>query len=218
MAEKNVILKDGAYTLYPKTLLSLVDGMPQPTSADNGKILGVDNGAYALVEGGGGMSNPMTTRGDIIYASDNNGTPARLAKGTAGQVLTMNGQETAPIWQTLSVPLYRHDVHFDFEADNVQCKAVVSFINTVSTPYETPRKFYLYMINTFLKTTGDFYPINGVGQKVVDNVTYLSTVHYIDRLASAIRFRGICNNESYIKVIDDTNISGTGFGDTVTAI
>ena len=54
MAEKNVILKDGEDTLYPKTLLSLVDGMPQPTSADNGKMLGVDNGAYKLVEGGGG--------------------------------------------------------------------------------------------------------------------------------------------------------------------
>lgn len=34
-----------------------------------------------------GMSNPMTTAGDIIYSSDNSGTPARLAKGTTGDLL-----------------------------------------------------------------------------------------------------------------------------------
>lgn len=28
--------------------------IPKPTTADNGKTLGVENGAYALVEGGGG--------------------------------------------------------------------------------------------------------------------------------------------------------------------
>lgn len=39
----------------------------------------------------------LTTQGDIMYASSAN-TPARLGKGTAGQVLTMNAGATAPEW------------------------------------------------------------------------------------------------------------------------
>ena len=39
----------------------------------------------------------MTAQGDIVYASAAN-TPARLAKGTAGLVLTMNAGATAPEW------------------------------------------------------------------------------------------------------------------------
>ena len=67
----------------------------------------------------GGMTNPMTAQGDIIIAGAG-GTPTRLAKGTAGQVLTMNSGGTAPEWQTPSgggggggssgqQPLYYHD-------------------------------------------------------------------------------------------------------------
>ena len=37
----------------------------------------------------GGMTNPMTSTGDIIYSSDGSGTPARLAAGTNGNVLTL---------------------------------------------------------------------------------------------------------------------------------
>lgn len=37
----------------------------------------------------GGMSNPMTTAGDLIYSSDGSGTPARLAVGSDGEVLTL---------------------------------------------------------------------------------------------------------------------------------
>jgi len=45
----------------------------------------------------GGMTNPMTTTGDIIYSADNVGTPARLGIGTPGQVLTVSGG--LPSWQ-----------------------------------------------------------------------------------------------------------------------
>ena len=47
------------------------------------------------------FENPMTTAGDIIVGGAS-GTPTRLAKGTAGQVLTMNAGATAPVWQTSS--------------------------------------------------------------------------------------------------------------------
>jgi hypothetical protein len=50
---------------------------------------------------GSGMTNPMTTTGDIIYSADNSGTPARLAAGTSGFVLTSNGAGAAPSWQSV---------------------------------------------------------------------------------------------------------------------
>ncbi len=45
-----------------------------------------DDGAFAAPPGG--LSNPMTTAGDLIVGGAS-GTPARLAKGTDGQVLKM---------------------------------------------------------------------------------------------------------------------------------
>lgn len=47
---------------------------------------------------GTSLSNPMTTTGDLIYSSDNSGTPARLAAAAAGKFLTAAGTGTAPAW------------------------------------------------------------------------------------------------------------------------
>ena len=47
------------------------------------------------------MDMTLTTAGDILYASANN-TPARLAKGAAAEVLTMNTGATAPEWAAAS--------------------------------------------------------------------------------------------------------------------
>ena len=46
-----------------------------------------------------GMTNPMTTTGDTIYASSGS-TPARLAIGSSGQVLTVSGG--VPTWANAS--------------------------------------------------------------------------------------------------------------------
>lgn len=56
-----------------------------------------DQGDSVLVEASAssGMTNPMTTTGDVIYSSSGS-TPARLAIGSEGQVLTSNG--TTPYW------------------------------------------------------------------------------------------------------------------------
>jgi hypothetical protein len=48
-----------------------------------------------------GMTNPMTTTGDVIYSSSGS-TPARLGIGTANQVLAVNSGATAPEWKTPS--------------------------------------------------------------------------------------------------------------------
>jgi hypothetical protein len=45
------------------------------------------------------MEEILTTQGDLVYASSAN-TPARLAKGTANQVLAINAGATAPEWVT----------------------------------------------------------------------------------------------------------------------
>lgn len=49
----------------------------------------------------GGMSNPMTTGGDLIYGGSS-GTPTRLANGAAGQLLQSNGGTSAPSWINLN--------------------------------------------------------------------------------------------------------------------
>ena len=46
-----------------------------------------------------GMTNPMTTTGDVIYSSPGS-TPVRLGIGTANQVLRVNSGATAPEWAT----------------------------------------------------------------------------------------------------------------------
>jgi hypothetical protein len=48
-----------------------------------------------------GMTNPMTTTGDVIYSSPGS-TPVRLGIGTANQVLRVNSGATAPEWATPS--------------------------------------------------------------------------------------------------------------------
>ena len=56
-------------------------------------------------------SNPMTATGDLIIGGSS-GLPARLAKGSAGQILAMNSQGTTPEWTTApsGLHLYRHHV------------------------------------------------------------------------------------------------------------
>lgn len=50
----------------------------------------------------GGMTNPMTTGGDLIYGGAS-GTPTRLANGSAAQYLQSAGGTSAPVWDTLTL-------------------------------------------------------------------------------------------------------------------
>lgn len=73
--------------------------VPAPSSGDAsaGKFLKAD-GTWAVA--GGGMTNPMTTTGDVIYSSSGS-TPARLGIGSSGDVLTVAGG--VPTWAAPSV-------------------------------------------------------------------------------------------------------------------
>lgn len=68
--------------------------------------------------------NPSTTEGDIEYRSATADTNARLAIGTAGQVLQVNSGATAPEWAT-------------FAAGGGKVLQVVSATNATSTSINT---------------------------------------------------------------------------------
>ena len=73
-----------------------------------------------------GMTNPMTTTGDVIYSSSGS-TPAALGIGTVGQVLTVNSGATAPEW---AAPAAGGKVLQVVEA------SFATEVNTTSTSYE----------------------------------------------------------------------------------
>lgn len=56
-----------------------------------------DAGTVTSLEAAGGLTDPMTTRGDIIVRNASNVT-ARLAIGSTGKVLSSNGTDVS--WQT----------------------------------------------------------------------------------------------------------------------
>ncbi len=56
------------------------------------------NSSGTVTQVGGGLVNPMTTKGDVILG-DTSGTPSRLAAGTSTYVLTSNGAAAFPSWQ-----------------------------------------------------------------------------------------------------------------------
>jgi hypothetical protein len=51
----------------------------------------------------GGMANPMTTGGEIIYGGAS-GLPTSLPNGSSGQYLKSNGGTSAPSWQSFTNP------------------------------------------------------------------------------------------------------------------
>ena len=68
-----------------------------------GQVLKVNSGATApeWSSDNAGMTNPMTTTGDTIYSSSGS-TPARLAIGSTGNVLTVAGG--VPTWAAPAAP------------------------------------------------------------------------------------------------------------------
>ena len=82
----------GATSITPTLTVTGLRGNALPTLATG--YLNWTGSAWALSAVSGGMSNPMTTTGDMIYSSSGS-TPARLAVGTSSQVL-MGG--TIPTW------------------------------------------------------------------------------------------------------------------------
>jgi len=82
----------GAGGLVP--MAQLASGTPDGTKylRDDGTL---------VTPAGGGMTNPMTTAADLIVGGTS-GAPARLAKGSDGQVLTVDPTTHLLVWATAS--------------------------------------------------------------------------------------------------------------------
>jgi hypothetical protein len=89
------------------TSIPMTDQASTPATPASGKsrIFTKSDGLYVVDDAGGvtgpmgeaGLTNPMTTAGDVIFGGAS-GTPTRLAIGTAAQVLKVNAGATAPEW------------------------------------------------------------------------------------------------------------------------
>jgi hypothetical protein len=85
-------------TLTAPTLTAPVLGTPASGTLTNATGLPLSSGVTGtLPAANGGTAQSTYTQGDILYASATN-TLSKLAKGTSGQVLTMNS--TVPTWAT----------------------------------------------------------------------------------------------------------------------
>lgn len=70
-------------------------------ASDTGNAYRDNGSSWDTITAGTGLTNPMTTAGDLIVGGSS-GTPGRLAAGTSGNVLTSNGPGVAPSWQAAS--------------------------------------------------------------------------------------------------------------------
>jgi len=104
----------GTVKLYGGTSGNCTIAVPAVAGTNTNFTLPASNGTNAFVlqtDGSGntswvaqsGGTNPMTTQGDVMYE---NGTPApaRLAAGTAGQLLRTGGASANPAWSTNVFP------------------------------------------------------------------------------------------------------------------
>lgn len=83
-----------------------------------------------------GLENPMTTAGDMIVGGTS-GTPERIGKGTAGQVLTMNAGGTAPEWASTAL-------HFGMIGESVDTSCVLFVIGDLAEAGYMETKIYGY--------------------------------------------------------------------------
>jgi hypothetical protein len=89
--------------------ISPADGISNTTQiGDSGDTISLPSGVTLTVASGLGASSGGTgitsfSAGDLLYASGAT-TLVKLAKGTAGQTLQMNGGATAPTWTTVAAP------------------------------------------------------------------------------------------------------------------
>lgn len=166
----------------------------------------------------GGMSNPMTSQGDVIIGGAS-GTPTRLAKGTAGQVLTMNSGATAPEWQTPSggggggTQLYKHSISisFDYLDDMMYYDFyVISKSNTQVTSAATLKALLQNYESIAIKT------LNGNVTLVIGNDGTKCNVIAFNNPTPAIIFHITYSNNIVMDAYD--NVTGYFGSDSVTTL
>lgn len=120
------------------------------------------SGVLSWVAAGGGMTNPMTTRGDIITAAAS-GTPQRLGLGITGSVLTSDGTDV--VWTTF-IPYLR------YIAASKSAVAADGGNGGTGTSGGSDANAYNFFIgaNSGYKITSGTLNI-GIGQNTLDSIT-----------------------------------------------
>jgi len=117
--------------------------------------------------------SPITTQGDVIFGGAS-GTGTRLAKGTAGQVLTMNSGATAPEWSlpsTIATDLSK--------ASAMSIQTTANNADITITPHGTGKLNVQSSGTTAIATNGH---IIVTGDRRVE-APYLSTPNYMNTTA-----------------------------------
>lgn len=86
------------------------------------------SGTVTTFTGGAGLTDPMTTRGDLIYRNASN-VSDRLAIGSSGKVLSSNGTDVS--WQTPTAGFSPTESHL-YLAANVTLTPANTFVDVVS--------------------------------------------------------------------------------------
>jgi len=156
------LVKDGAAairTLGSSIDTSLVDLKGGTTNQVLAKNSNTDMD-FKWVADAAGMTNPMTTTGDVIYSSSGS-TPARLGLGTAGQVLKVNSGATAPEWAAApatSGPAFSAArVDTDVSFSSATWTKVVFTVELFDTDS-------CFATSTFTPNKAGYYQINGNAQ------------------------------------------------------
>ena len=142
MANKNVTLQSGGDNLYPQTKIENITDISSLNvnalssgAATSGQVPTANgSGGIAWSTPSTGMTNPMTTQGDLIVGGTS-GAADRLGIGTNGQVLTSNG--TTASWQTPSAgTTYTAGTGIDVTNDEISIAdyPVITLSDSASTP------------------------------------------------------------------------------------
>ena len=86
----------------------------------------------------------MTAEGDVIYGGAN-GIATRLARGTEGQVLTMNGDGTVPVWES-------PETMASFPVGNIYYTGGSTSTNVTDVPTKILGQTTTVKVNSFIAT------------------------------------------------------------------
>lgn len=139
---------------------------------------------------GSSLTNPMTTTGDIIYSSDNSGTPARLGIGSTGQGLKV--ASGLPSWGAVLNPGQTYSYPASFSGDTIDGSSTTPFVDVVA--FDTKEVLNSRILH--LKTLGA-----SKDQKV--RVTLGTTKAGAFDVSTAIAFNGMrwtSNQDTYFEI------------------
>jgi hypothetical protein len=145
-----------------------------------------------------GMTNPMTTTGDVIYSSSGS-TPARLGLGTAGQVLTVNTGATAPEWKTPTSAKVLQIVNaaYSTEVNSSTTAFADTGLTATITPSSATSKI-LVLVNQNGVYKSSQATDNGVGIKLLRGASVIVTMSVLDGFTNTAIQNNVTSGTNYL--------------------